>query len=308
MPDTFTLFSDDLHATVSTYGARLDTFAFRGGPSLILSADPHAHPEWYDVYAGAIVGPVANRVRGGTVAIGETTYQMPRNENGTTALHSGPDGLDRRVWDVMHADPSTLWMQCTLRDGEGGLPGTRQIEVTYALDANTLTLTIEATTDAPTPISIAHHPYWRLGSAADHRLEVEADTYLPVDATNIPTGQIAPVAGTPFDHRIAKPLDVGMDHNLCLSRSAHANPRPIATLTGTGGMKVQIDSTEPGLQVYAGAFLPTLPDTDIVPFAGVALEPQAWPDAVNHPEFPNVIRTPDLPYRQITLYSCTRAT
>lgn len=305
MHDPITLRSGDLYASVSPFGARLNALHYQGA-SVILEADPARHPTWHDVYPGAIVGPVANRVRGGQFTLSGTSYQMPCNENGMTALHSGPEGLDRRQWSVMAQSDSHLHLRCRLADGDGGLPGNRVINLSYIIENATLTLDITATTDAPTPISIAHHPYWRLGDAADHRLLVNATHYLPVDDTNQPTGQIAPVDGTALDHRTPRPLDSATDHNLCVANAPRRTSEHVATLTGTDGLRLTLHSTEPGLQIYSGAYLPTLPGTDIAPLAGIALEPQGWPDAVNQAAFPSVICTPDRSYHQITRYTLDR--
>ncbi|WP_299281960.1 aldose epimerase family protein [uncultured Tateyamaria sp.] len=302
----FTLRSADMSARISPYGARLEHVSFHDGPNLVLHADPHRHPGWHDVYAGAIVGPVANRIRGGEVHLGDATYHMPTNENDRTALHSGPDGLDRRPWDMMAQDDSGVTLRCTLADGDGGLPGLRQITVRYGLSAATLTLDITATTNHATPINIAHHPYWRLGDARAHLLQVHAAHYLPVDQHNIPTGVIADVAGTAFDHRAPKPLHPEIDHNLCTAPRKQVTARHVATLHGAQGIRLHIDSTEPGLQVYGGAYLPKIAGTDIAPYAGIALEPQGWPDAVHHPDFPSIICTPTQPYTQITRYRFDR--
>ncbi|MFL4471298.1 aldose epimerase family protein [Tateyamaria armeniaca] len=308
MTDEITLSSDALTARFSAHGARLEMLRLVDGPSLVLHADAADHPTWRSVYPGAIVGPVANRVTGGRVRLGGHIYQMPCNENSITALHSGPNGLDQRVWEVKGQTQNALHLQLTLADGDGGLPGNRTIDVRYVLDGATLSLTIAADTDAPTPINIAHHPYWRLGDASAHLLQVDATHYLPVDARNVPTGEIAAVAGTVFDHTSPKPLDPDIDHNFCVRRNRRENPRHVATLTGADGLAVDIESTEPGLQVYAGAYLPTLAGTDITPLAGVAMEPQGWPDAVNHDAFPSILCAPDTPYRQITRYRIRRAT
>ncbi|WP_299731481.1 aldose epimerase family protein [uncultured Tateyamaria sp.] len=308
MNDTITLTSQNLRATFSPHGARLETLCFEGGPSLILHADSSEHPEWRTVYPGAIVGPIANRVRGGNVPIHGQVFQMPRNENGMTALHSGPDGLDQRIWDVIHQSNSDVQFRAQLVPGDGGLPGARTITVHYRLEAATLILDISAETDAPTPFNIAHHPYWRLGDAQDHRLQVNATHYLPVDDRNLPTGEIAPVAGTSFDHLSPKAPDPDVDHNFCIARQRRDVPEPVATLTGTDGLTLQIDSTAPGLQVYAGGFLPTLVGTEVKPGAGLALEPQDWPDSVNCPEFPDILSTPRRSFRQITRYRLFRAT
>lgn len=305
MTQALTLASTDLIATVSTRGARLDTLRFHEGPNLLLHSDD---PTWRDSYGSTLVGPVANRVKGGHVRIRDKTYQMPCNENGITALHSGPDGLDTQNWEVIAHEAHRLHLRCALADGAGGLPGNRVFDVTYGVDGPQLTLDVQATTDADTPIAIAHHPYWRLGDARDHLLQIQADSYLLLDAAHLPTGEVRPVAGTVFDHRKARPVDPQTDHNFCIGQIRRTTPVRVATLSGTDGLTLHIDSTEPGLQVYAGAFLPDLPAADIKPGAGLALEPQGWPDAVNQPEFPSIIACCDRPYRQKTCYLITTAT
>ncbi|MEP5632870.1 MAG: aldose epimerase family protein [Tateyamaria sp.] len=308
MTDQITLVSDGLRATVSPHGARLKTLSYQGSASLTLHADPSRHPTWRDVYPGAIVGPVANRVAGGRVPLNDVIHHMPCNENGITALHSGPNGLDQQMWQVVLQTSNEVHLCALLPHETGGLPGTRAINVHYKVEGATLTLSITAVTDAPTPINIAHHPYWRLGDARDHRLQIPATHYLPVNGDNIPTGQIAPVANTPFDHAHPKQLDPSVDHNFCIKTVASNVPTRLATLHGSDGLALRINSTEPGLQVYAGAHIPTLPGTDIAPFAGIALEPQGWPDAVNHPNFPPILCAPGHPYRQITQYCIGRDT
>ncbi|WP_147104690.1 galactose mutarotase [Tateyamaria sp. syn59] len=302
MTTTHTIRNDRLTATFDSDGARMRRLHLDGGPNLILDADDAITSALRDAYGGTIVGPLANRVRGGKVPTGTAIHQMPCNENGITALHSGPEGLDRTQWTPCGPDNATLTFTCHLPDGHGGLPGNRDVSVTFKLASNTLTLRITMTTDAPTPASIAHHPYWRV--TGGHSLRIHADHYLPTDASNLPTGDVADVAGTPFDHRTPRPIDKDTDHNFCISTAPAAEPRPMAELR-TAHCTLRIDSTEPGLQAYSGAFLPEIPQANIAPLAGIALEPQGWPDAVNHTHFPNVIVTPDHPYVQITTYTLT---
>ena len=294
--------SDRLRATLSPNGARLETLHFDGSPSLVLHANAKQYPGWRACYPGAIVGPIANRVRGGTFAMDGQRYVMPCNENAVTALHSGPDGVDTQDWEVTGQYAGRACFALTLEDGAGGLPGRRSVDVEYTVHETTLRLDIRMHTARPTPAAFAHHPYWRLGDARAHRLQIDATHYLPCDAQNLPTGEIASVAGSPLDHRSGAAPDPAVDHNFCLSSARKTTAQPVATLTGADGLRLRIDSTEPGLQVYAGAFLPTLPGTDIAPGAGLALEPQGWPDAVNHPSFPSVLCTPERPYHQITFY------
>ncbi|WP_299545835.1 galactose mutarotase [uncultured Tateyamaria sp.] len=305
MSSTYTIRSNRLIATFDPDGARMRNLYFDKGPNLVLDVDDAVTQDLRDTYGGTIVGPLANRVRGGQVPIGGKVHHMPCNENGSTALHSGPDGLDRAVWTVAAQDRAALQFTHHLPDGHGGLPGNRDIDLWFEVADNTLTLRITMTTDAPTPASIAHHPYWRV--TPDHQLLIDATHYLPTDDANLPTGTIAPVADTPFDHRTARAINENTDHNFCIAKEPRERPVPIAILT-TPSHILQIASTEPGLQVYSGAFLPTIPEADIAPLTGVALEPQGWPDAVNHPGFPNVMCTPDHPYSQTTQYTLQHAT
>ncbi|APX11351.1 hypothetical protein [Tateyamaria omphalii] len=305
MTQTYTIRTDRLTATFDPDGARMRSLYLDGGPNLILDVDDAVSAALRDAYGGTIVGPLANRVRGGRVPVGDTVHQMRCNENGITALHSGPDGLDRAQWRVTGQHPARLCLQHSLPHGHGGLPGNRVIDLDYAVEDTTLTTNIRMRTDAPTPASIAHHPYWRVGP--DHRLHIHADHYLPTDDANLPTGTIAPVADTPFDHCTPRAIDPGTDHNFCVAETTSPSPRPMAVLH-TNGHILRIASTEPGLQAYSGAFLPTIPQAHIAPLSGIALEPQGWPDAVNHPHFPSVIVTPDHPYVQITTYTLQSAT
>ncbi|MEO1778173.1 MAG: galactose mutarotase [Pseudomonadota bacterium] len=301
MTECYTLSSDRLSARFERRGARMRALHLDGGPNLILDADA---PDFLAAYGGVLIGPVANRVREGRAVIGGQIHQMPQNE-GTTCLHSGPDGVHTQDWTVTDQGGAHLVLSLVLPGGACGLPGRREITATFVIVGTTLSLSLHAITDAPTPMALAHHPYWALGGTPV--LRCPADHYLPTDSANLPTGEVATMAGTAFDFRTGQPLPPEIDHNLCLARARRAAPAPVATLTGDAAT-LTIDSTEPGLQVYSGAGLPTVPGTDIAPFAGVALEPQDWPNAVNTPGFPPVLITPESPYRQITRYTLMPAT
>ena len=301
MTDTYSISSDRLTARFSAHGARMRALHLDGGPNLILDSDAR---EFFAACGGVLIGPVANRVREGRAQVGRETYQMPQNE-GRTCLHSGPEGAQARTWTVVEHEPHQLTLSLQLPDGACGLPGARQITARLSLSGATLELNLRAVSDVTTPIALAHHPYWALGGT--QILRSPAQHYLPTDAVKLPTGEICEVAGTPFDFRAGQPLPPDVDHNLCLARTRRSAPEHIATLAGTKAT-LTIDSTEPGLQVYSGSGLPTLPGTDIAPFAGCALEPQDWPNAINTPAFPNILVTPSSPYRQITRYTLHGAT
>ena len=298
---------------MQTRGAALTGLWLRDKPhSLVLRfADGCDHLR-VPIYAGVLVGPVANRIRQGKVRIGGCCFQMTCNENGQTALHSGPEGLHVQEWAVLQKSHDVLTLKCLLPDGLGGLPGNREITASYRLAGQTFALTVTATTDATTPINIAAHPYWNLdglGDIATHRLQVMAGAYLPVHDLNLPTGEIASVSGTWFDFQNARPLthDPALDVNFCLSRVPQAAPRPAARLLGRDGTTLEIATTAPGLQVYGGAHLPHQPAAletggDLKPFGAIALEPQFWPDAPAHPEFPSILLNPGQTWRQETVY------
>ncbi|MEM6303109.1 MAG: aldose epimerase family protein [Pseudomonadota bacterium] len=310
------LSSDALRAEVLPYGATLADLRFQGGPrSLVLSfEDPQDHAR-VPIWAGAIAGPVANRVRAGRVEIGAEHYQMPLNEP-QASLHSGADGLHAQNWAVAAQSASSVTLTCDLPHLWGGLPGNRHFEVRYRLAETTLRLEITARTDLTTPVNIAAHPYWRLDNHLDitrHRLEIAASTYLPTDAHTLPLDAPVPVAGTDFDFRTPKPVlkDQGLDVNFCLGTRMLAAPRPVARLCGQDGTALEIATTTPGLQVYNGAFLPSADsalrgNARLAPYTGIALEPQHWPDALTHRHFPSILLAPEAQYRQTSEFTLTR--
>ncbi len=306
-----TLQSSDLKVTVLTLGAILQDLRLAGLPrSLTLGGPDLAGYEGPMGYFGAIVGPVANRIGGARAMIGAQICHFPANE-GDTLLHGGVRGTQARIWSIEDAGPDSITLQLVLQDGEDGFPGRREIVATYRVTGSTLTLTLAATTDAPTLMNLANHSYWNLdgaGSIAGHRLSVLADGYLPVDARTLPTGEVRPVEG-PFDLRAGRVIDTTefYDHNFCLADA----PRPlteVASLTGQYGVTLRLSTTEPGLQVYDGRTLATAPflghsGTPYGAHAGLALEPQRWPDAPNHPGFPPITLVPGEIWRQETLWS-----
>ncbi len=310
-----TLHSDTLRASILPQGATLVDLRFSDQTRnmVIGFADPQDHIN-VPICAGSLVGPVANRVRDGHVTLSGKTYQMPLNE-GPNTLHSGPDGLHTQMWQLHSQTSAALTLSCQLRDGTNGLPGTRQISAIYSLMGNTLSLTITATTDHPTPMNIAAHPYWNLDGQPDvggHHITVHAADYLPTDIQGLPTGDLKPLSGTAFDFKTAcpVPLSPDLDVNFCLARAPRPTPQPAAILVGSDGTRLDIATTAPGLQVYAGSGLPELPVTmagspPLKPYSGIALEPQHWPDAPHHTHFPQITLHPGETYTQTTHYTLT---
>lgn len=299
-------------ARLMAYGATLTEFQFDGvSRSLALgSADPDAYRGPMR-YFGAIVGPIANRIAGGRAPLDGETLHLDVNENGN-ALHGGPDGLSQRVWTVTAEDPHRVVFSITLADGEGGLPGPLTIEAAYEIEEDgALRIGITGESAAPTFLNPAFHGYWCLGTEglAGHRLTIDADHILPTDAALIPTGEVAPVAGTGYDLRQPTPLPavVGLDTNFCLNGQGF---REVARLE-TDAMAMTVETDAPGLQVYDAAKVNTAPALGHhgAPYgahAGLALEPQFWPDAPNHPDFPPIALTPGARFSQTSRFRFIR--
>ncbi|MEM7711414.1 MAG: aldose epimerase family protein [Pseudomonadota bacterium] len=242
-------------------------------------------------------------------------HRTDANFLGRHTLHGGSVGTGKRVWEMVEHRADAIRFGLDLADGEMGFPGAMRAEATFACAPGAvLRVEYRATCDAPTLCNFAHHTYWCLDGTADlsrHVLDLAADRYVPVDEDMIPTG-VAPVEGTRFDFRggRALPGEGLLDHNLCLS-DARVALRPVGTLTsGASGVAMAIATTEPGLQVYDGAKLdvkvPGLDGRRYGSFAGVALEPQVWPDAPNRPGFPSAVLRPGETYEQVTTFGFTK--
>ncbi|WP_407572285.1 aldose epimerase family protein [Deinococcus altitudinis] len=317
---------------LTEYGARLvrvQTLGRAGVPGdVTLGHDtlaPYLIPEQAP-YFGAAVGRYGNRIAQGRFVLDDVTYQLATN-NPPNHLHGGPGGFDAVLWSGTPFEESGrrgVVFRYLSPDGEEGYPGALDVTVRYALtDAGTLSFEVQATATRPTPVNITNHAYWNLadggaGSVAKQHLEVAADRYLPIDETSIPLGEALPVAGTPFDFQVAKPigrdLDApdpqfrhtgGYDHHFVLTggpSEVQGGLRLAATLLDpASGRQMQLWTTEPGLQVYSGNFL----DGQIVGRGGaryqkgsaVCLEPQHAPDSPNRPAFPSVILRPGEVYK-----------
>ncbi len=283
-------------------------------------------------YFGALIGRVGNRIAGGRFTLDGRDYTLATNDQPgglPCHLHGGRIGFDKVFWQ---AEPLTLAGRPALRlrhtspDGDEGYPGTLQVEVTYSLTADGgLQIDYHAATDRRTPLNLTNHSYFNLrgegrGTILGHELQVYADAYTPVDRGLIPTGEIAPVRGTPFDftspHAIGERIaandqqlkfGLGYDHNFALTSGGSAQPVLAACLyEPDSGRVLEVLTTEPGLQFYSGNFLDgTLTGKSGQPYAyrsGLCLETQHFPDSIHHPNFPNAVLSPDKPYRSTTIY------
>jgi aldose 1-epimerase len=307
--------SDTLTVALCAFGARMTGLWYRDyAHSLVLGAPHEADFAGDLMYFGALIGPVANRISGACIRIGESSWQMEANE-GHNCLHSGNQGLHALTWPITDQSAQHVTFEITVEHGHCGLPGNRTFKAIYRIEGASLRLDITATTDRTTPVNIAHHPYWNLSgepSVAAHMLRTAAHTYLPVDGATCPTGDVAPVADTPYDFRRprAVPTDITLDANLCLAHARYATPRFAARLSAPQAPELEIATTEAGLQVYNGTGLTATQvhlhrGQKLDRCAGIALEPQGWPDAPSHAGFPDIWCDAGAQYRQTTIYSFT---
>lgn len=267
-------------------------------------------------YFGATVGRYGNRIARGKFAIDGRPYTLATN-NGENHLHGGVRGFDKRLWEPeLVTEEDAIGIKFTYRspDGEEGYPGNLLVTVTYRLrKQNRLEVDFQATTDRPTVVNLVHHSYWNLGGpeAGDirgHELTIDADQYTPVDDGLIPTGELAPVEGTPMDFRA--PLAIGAridevkggyDHNFVLRGKKGELRRVARVVEPESGRVMEIFSDQPGIQFYSGNFL----DGTVTGKGGVAygrhhgfcLETQHFPDSPNQDHFPSVILRPGETYR-----------
>ncbi len=276
-------------------------------------------------YFGAIVGRYANRIAKGTFMLNGKTYHLAIN-NPPNALHGGLRGFDKVVWQAepfQNGGNAGVIFRHTSPDGDEGYPGTVTVQVSYTLtDSNDVVIEYRATTDQPTPINLSQHSYFNLagsGSVLDHELMIAADSFTPIDSTFIPTGAIAPVAGTPFDFRTPHPIGErisedneqlryagGYDHNFVLNR-ADSGLRLAARLSDpASGRVLEVRTDQPGIQFYSGNFLDgTITGKGGVVYthrSGLALETQHFPDSPNHPGFPSTILETGQQFRSRTVW------
>ncbi len=280
-------------------------------------------------YLGALIGRYGNRIGKGEFTLDGTAYQLDVND-GENSLHGGSKGFDKRVWDVepfVSGSDVGLVLRHTSADGEMGCPGTLKTEVTYTLTRHgDWRIDYAATTDKATVVNPTSHVYWNLagassGTVMDHELSIDASRFTPVDSGLIPTGELARVAGTPFDFRRSKPVgeDIrvahqqmlygkGFDHNWVLDKGITARAEQVATLRDpSSGRTLKIATTEPGVQFYSGNLLDgTLVAADGTVYRqgdAVCLETQHFPDSPNKPSFPSTVLRPGQTYRSTTVHS-----
>ena len=275
-------------------------------------------------FLGAALGRYANRIAGGRFTLDGQEYTLPQNDNGQT-LHGGLKGFDSVVWDVESATDTTIVFRYRSADGEEGFPGNLDVTMTYTLTpANEFRIDYRAETDAPTVVNLSHHSFFNLkgegnGTILDNELWIKADSTTPVDGFLIPTGELAPVEGTPFDFRQPTVIGAriesdneqlknghGYDHNWVLTREGEGVELVASLYEPTTGRVMEVLTDQPGLQFYSGNFFN---GKSIGKYGrpqsyreSVALETQHFPDSPNHENFPTTRLNPGETYTHTCIY------
>ena len=273
---------------------------------------------------GALIGRYGNRINHGRFKIGDIEYRLPQNNYGH-CLHGGPKGFHHSVWNADAVNDSTLVLTLFSPDGEAGFPGNLDVKVVYSLSAdNALKISYTARTDKPTIINLTNHSYFNLSGDAskdvlDQYVQINADAFTPIDSTFMTTGEIRSVEGTPFDFRSPKPVGqdisaddaqlrngLGYDHNMVLATGGDSTVVAASIYSPVSGIKMEVYTTEPGLQFYTGNFL----DGKVVgkkrvayPHRGaICMETQHFPDSPNKTDFPSVVLQPGETYHSMCIY------
>ncbi len=337
MPDgtkveIYTLEEGALKARVMTYGARLVSLEVpdrSGKIADIVLGYESLEPYTTDgkSYFGSIVGRYGNRIAHATFTLDGQRYQLPAND-GVNTLHGGLIGFDKLVWSGQEI-PHGVELTLVSKDGDQGFPGTLTARVRYTLEAHALRIEYFATTDKDTVLNLTNHSYFNLagegqGDILNHLVTIPADRYTPVDSGLIPTGELAPVAGTPLDFHKATAIGArindsneqmrlgrGYDHNYVLNNKLGVMQEAARVEEPTSGRVLTVTTTQPGVQFYSGNFLDgTLHGKHGHVYAqrtGFCLETQHFPDSPNHPKFPTSELKPGQTYHNVTVFSFSTA-
>ncbi len=331
--DRYTLRAGQLELTAITYGGIITSLRApdreQALDDMVLGHDALEAYLTQSPYFGALIGRCGNRIDRGRFTLDDVRHQLTLND-GPHHLHGGVRGFDRMLWDAESLDSpdgAGLALTYSSADGEQGYPGALTARVTYTITpTDELLIDYHATTDRTTIVNLTQHSYFNLGGTRTddilgHELTIDADAYTPVDAGLIPTGEIAPVAGTPFDFRTSTPIDArvsgphvqldhagGYDHNFVLRPARDGALRPVAWVREpVSGRTLEVRTTEPGLQFYSGNFLDgTIRGRNGRVYGhrgGLCLEAQHFPDTPNHKNFPSVTLRPHETYRSRTVYA-----
>jgi aldose 1-epimerase len=317
--------ANGIEATITNFGGRLVTLKTpdRNGhfDDIVLGFDSIAGYVVKNPFFGALVGRYANRIADGKFVLDGEMYTLVKN-NGPNSLHGGTVGFDKVLWHAQ-AGGDALTLQYESKDGEEGYPGNLKATAVYTLgDDNTLTIEYRALTDKTTVLNLTNHSYFNLaghghGTVVDHQVMINADHFTPVNSNLIPTGELRPVVGTPFDflssHRVGDRIDAdeeqislgkGYDHNYVINGTG-LRLAARATHPGTG-RSMEVHTTQPGMQLYTGNHLPDkLTGKGGVDYgfrSGFCFETQHFPDSPNQPAFPSAVLKPGMEYHQVTVF------
>lgn len=321
-----------MEVRISTYGGAVVSIKVpdKSGKfeDVVLGFDSHAGYEKPNPYFGAIIGRYGNRIGKAAFKLNRVTYKLAAN-NGVNHLHGGVRGFDKVLWSAKEMptpDGVRLDLSYTSKDGEEGYPGELNVTVSYTLlgEKNELRIGYEAVSTKNTVVNLTNHSYFNLagqgeGDILNHSVTIMADRYTPVDAGLIPTGELKPVEGTPFDfrkpHTIGERIDgkdqqlvfgKGYDHNFVLNKYEDDLELAARVTEPTKGRAMEVLTTEPGVQFYTGNFLDgTITGKNGKVYghrAAFCLETQHFPDSPNQPSFPSTVLRPTERYRSTTIY------
>ena len=304
--------SNDLQLKVLSLGAIIQDIRIRNVTHSLVLGYPKLEPYFVNSgRLGAVVGRYANRISNGKAKIDGKIYSFNKNQNETHTLHGGTDGSAARNWKIIEYDKSKVKLLDKLPDGHMGFPGNLTVETTYKVNKKTIDIFIEAITDKTTICNFTNHSYFNLDGAkniANHNLIVNCDNVLPVDKDGIPISKPVSAKELNLDFKNSRKLSdkgklIEIDHNFCIS-SIQQNLRTNAIVSAKN-ISLELLSTEPGLQIYTGKALDSGSDKGwgnfpYKEFAGIALEPQIWPDSPNQSDFPNPYLSPNERYKHHT--------
>ena len=302
--DLFFIGNEDIEASLCNYGARLVSlnvrdkkgefqdvlFSFESLEEFLKADNP---------YYGATIGRYANRIADGKFILDNKEYQLPKNDN-ENQLHGGPRGFHQLIWDAYPIDSTSIKFTCHSVDGDEGYPSDLDVAVIFSVKKNELHVNYSASAKSKTIINLTNHAFFNLngkhsGDILSHSIKINAENFTPINANLIPTGEIKAVENSPFDFRTKKSIGAsinedniqlqyggGFDHNYVLKQQDNSIHYAAVVIGDLSGIKMEILTTEPGLQFYSGNFMQG-------PFYrhAFALEPQHFPDSPNHPNFPS---------------------
>ena len=327
--DLYVLKSGEIEAHILTYGGIVQSLMVPDKSGKV--ADVTLGFDSIDGYAGgakpnspffgALIGRYGNRIAGGKFSLDGKTYQIPQND-GSNALHGGTKGFDKAVWQAKEI-PHGVELTHVSPDGDQGFPGTLTTVVRYTLVGKDLKIEYSATTDKATVLNLTNHTYFNLagqggGDILKDEVKINASRYTPVDDNLIPTGELAPLEGTPFDFRKATAVGArieadndqlkkghGYDHNWVLDSGGKFS-EAAEVYEPSSGRVLQVLTDQPGVQFYTGNFLDgTITGKDGKVYgrrSGLCLETQHFPDSPNHPKFPSTELKPGRKYHTVTIY------